>query len=78
MLLCTGLGVLTGLQVTALWAVGHGRWWGWLMGAGVQSVWIVYALLTQQLGFIPGCVVSGAVQVRNFEIGQGRTETSSK
>lgn len=58
--------VLTGLQVTALWAAGRHRWWAWLLGAGVQPVWIVYAILTGQLGFIPGCVVSAAVQVRNF------------
>jgi hypothetical protein len=58
--------VLTGLQVTALWAAGRHRWWAWLLGAGVQPVWIVYAILTGQLGFIPGCLVSAAVQVRNF------------
>jgi hypothetical protein len=69
----TGLGaplywawVLTGLQVVALWAAGRGRWWAWLLGAGVQPVWIVYAVLTGQIGFVPGCVVSAAVQLHNF------------
>jgi hypothetical protein len=58
--------VLTGLQVLALWAAGRRCWWAWLLGAGVQPVWIVYAVLTGQLGFVLGCVVSAAVQVRNF------------
>ncbi len=58
--------VLTGVQVLALWAAGRGKWWAWLLGAGVQPVWIVYALCTAQLGFVPGCLVSAAVQVRNY------------
>ena len=56
---------LTGLQVTALWAAGSGRCWGWSLGAAVQPAWIVYAILTGQVGFVPGCLVSGAVQVSN-------------
>ena len=58
--------ILTGLQVAALWAAGCRKGWAWLLGAGVQPVWITYALLTGQLGFVPGCLVSIAVQVRNF------------
>jgi hypothetical protein len=57
--------LLTGLQVLALWGAGSKRWWGWLLGAAVQPPWIAYALLTGQLGFIPGCVVSAAVQIRS-------------
>lgn len=66
--------VLTGLQVVALWAAGHQRWWGWLLGAGVQPAWITYAALTGQYGFIPGCVVSGAVQLNNFLTGYDDSE----
>jgi hypothetical protein len=58
--------LLTGLQVLALWGAGSKRWWGWLLGAAVQPPWIAYALLTGQLGFIPGCIVSAAVQIRSF------------
>jgi uncharacterized YccA/Bax inhibitor family protein len=58
--------VLTGLQVVALWAAGRKQWWAWLLGAGVQPVWIVYALVTGQVGFVPGCLVSAAVQLHNF------------
>ena len=58
--------LLTGLQVLALRSAGTGRWWGWLLGAGVQLPWIAYAVVTGQAGFIAGCAISGAVQTRNF------------
>jgi hypothetical protein len=55
--------VLTGIQVLALWAAGRRHWWAWLLGAAVQLPWIAYALLTDQHGFVPGCLLSAAVQV---------------
>lgn len=58
--------LLTGLQVLALWSAGTGRWWSWLLGAAVQLPWIAYALVTGQLGFIPGCSISAAVQAHRF------------
>jgi hypothetical protein len=58
--------VLTALQVLALWAAGGTLWWGWLLGASVQTPWIAYAIVTEQIGFIPGCVVSTLVQAHSF------------
>lgn len=58
--------LLTGLQVLALWSAGTRRWWGWLLGAAVQPPWIAYALVTGQIGFIPGCAISAAVQAYSF------------
>lgn len=63
-----GAWILTSLQVVALWAAGRDRWWAWLLGCGVQPVWIVYALVTDQIGFVPECLISAFVQVRNFLI----------
>ncbi|WP_329101666.1 hypothetical protein OG792_21705 [Micromonospora sp. NBC_01699] len=54
--------ILTGFQVSALLAVGRGHGIGWLIGASVQVCWVTYAVLTAQQGFIPGCVISLAVQ----------------
>jgi hypothetical protein len=65
--------LLTGLQVFALWGAGTKQRWGWLLGAAVQPPWIAYALLTGQLGFIPGCVISGVVQTYSFLRGQARS-----
>ena len=58
--------LLTGLQVLALWGAGAEYRWGWLLGASVQPPWIVYAVLTDQVGFIPGCAISAAVQISSF------------
>ena len=58
--------LLTGVQVLSLWAAGRRHWWGWPLGAAVQPAWIAYALLTGQLGFIPGCAISAGVQIYSF------------
>ena len=58
--------LLTGLQVVALWSAGTERWWGWLLGGSVQLPWIAHAVITAQLGFIPGCAISASVQIHNF------------
>ena len=57
---------LTGLQVMAMWVAGRGQAWGWMVGSAVQPGWIVYALLTNQLGFIVGCVISTGVQLSAY------------
>ena len=54
--------LLTGLQVLALWSAGRRYWWGWLLGGSVQLPWIAYAVMTGQIGFIPGCLISASVQ----------------
>jgi len=58
--------LLTGLQVLALWSSGTNRWWGWLLGGAVQPAWMAYAVVTGQLGFLPGCAVSACVQIHAF------------
>lgn len=58
--------VLTGLQITALWGAGSGHGWAWPLGAAMQPPWIAYAIVTGQVGFVAGCVVSGAVQTANI------------
>lgn len=58
--------VLTTLQIACLWSVGRGWRSAWLLGAAVQPLWIVYAVVTDQIGFIPGCTVSGVVQLRTW------------
>jgi hypothetical protein len=74
--------LLTGLQVLALWAAGAEYRWGWLLGASVQPPWIAYAVLTDQVGVVPGCAISAAVQLGCFLRGQaprvgGRYRTES-
>lgn len=65
--------VLTGLQVFSLWAAGRHHWWAWLLGGSVQVPWIAYALVTGQIGFVPGCVFSASVQIYSFFRNSTRT-----
>jgi hypothetical protein len=65
--------LLTGLQVLALWSAGRRYWWGWLMGGSVQLPWIAYAVMTEQVGFIPGCLISASVQLYGFLRNSTRT-----
>lgn len=65
--------LLTGLQVLSLWAAGRRHWWAWLLGASVQLPWIAYALMTDQIGFIPGCAISASVQIYSYLNSSTRT-----
>ncbi len=58
--------ILTGIQVIALCGASNGRPVGWLLGSAVQLPWVAYALMTSQLGFIPGCLVSALVQAHGY------------
>lgn len=62
-LACWGL-VLFGVAGTFL--AGRGVSWGWLLLASLQPLWISYAVLTGQYGFIVGAVAYGAAQMNGF------------
>jgi len=68
--------LLTGLQVLSLWAAGRRHWWAWLLGGSVQLPWIAYAVMTDQVGFIPGCGISASVQIYSFLHDSTRTTPS--
>jgi len=68
--------LLTGLQVVSLWAAGRRHWWAWLLGGSVQLPWIAYAVMTDQVGFIPGCAISASVQTCSFLNNSTRTNRS--
>ena len=58
--------ILTGSQLLGLWIAGRRSPSGWLIGFVAQPAWIVYALLSGQLGFVPGCAVSAGVHLATF------------
>lgn len=49
------------------WLVGSGRREGWALNIGVQFMWITYAIVTHQWGFILGSIFYGAVFARNLK-----------
>lgn len=51
---------------TGFWLVGSGKRWGWMVNIGVQVLWIIYAIVTQQWGFIVASIVYGVVFIRNL------------
>lgn len=58
--------VLTAVGVFGLWLAGRKSPWGWAVGFGAQGLWIAYALVTVQYGFLASAVAYGSVYARNF------------
>lgn len=57
------------LGIASMWLCGEEggrRAAGFVLGIGVQLIWIGYAIATAQYGFVIGAVVYGSVCVRNL------------
>lgn len=57
--------VLTALGVLTFWLAGRKVWWTWRLGLLNQVLWLVYSLVTGQLGFLAGCAFYSAVYWNN-------------
>lgn len=57
--------LLSAIGLFGMWVSGT-RAWGWLIGVLVQPLWVSYALVTHQYGFIISSVAYGTVQYRNW------------
>lgn len=40
--------------------------WGWIVGIAAQIVWVTYAAVTKQWGFIPQSAAYGLIYAWNF------------
>lgn len=60
--------VLTGFTCGGLWLAGTParRVWGWSICLVGEALWVTYALVTQQWGFVIGAGVFGFVYGRNL------------
>lgn len=56
--------VLAAVGLTGLWLAGSGKKIGWMVGAGAQILWFVYAITTEQYGFIATSVAYAIVYIR--------------
>jgi hypothetical protein len=65
---------LAAIGVTGLWLAGSGRRLGWAVGVGVQVLWVAYAVVTRQWGFIFSALAYGAVNIRNWRRWQPKRE----
>ena len=57
--------VLSIIGVTALVLIGMRKWWGWAIAFVNECLWIVFAIVTRQHGFILGALVYGTVNIMN-------------
>lgn len=58
--------LLTAVGVTGLYVAGRKSRWGWAIGLGAQGLWIAYALVSTQYGFLASSLAYGAVYGRNL------------
>lgn len=58
--------LLTAVGVTGLWFAGRKSRWGWAIGLAAQVLWITYAVVSAQLGFVVSALAYGAVNARNL------------
>lgn len=52
---------LAGIGVFGLFLAGKGNHYGWMVGIGAQVLWAIYAVTTQQWGFLLSCFAYGWV-----------------
>lgn len=57
---------LAAVGILGIYLAGRKNLWGWAIGCGAQVLWIIYALVTAQYGFILSAVAYGLVYGRNW------------
>lgn len=57
---------LAAVGIFGLYLAGKKNAWGWALGFLVQIPWVVYAVLTEQYGFIVSAIAYGYVYAKNF------------
>lgn len=56
---------LAAVGIFGLWLAGRKDYRGWFVGLGIQGLWIVYAIVTVQYGFILSAVAYGWIYGKN-------------
>jgi hypothetical protein len=57
---------LAAVGILGIYLAGRRSWVGWAVGVGAQALWIVYALVTAQPGFIVSALAYAVVYGRNW------------
>lgn len=58
--------ILAVIGVAGIYFVGRKTIWGWLVLLFNETLWIAYALITKQYGFIFSALAYAAVYIRSF------------
>ncbi len=56
---------LTAVGLTGFVLAGRKVWWAWYVNLACQALWMIYALTTQQYGFIVAALAYTVVFTRN-------------
>lgn len=57
---------LAAIGIAGLYLAGKNNYWGWGIGLAAQLLWIIFALVTAQYGFILSALAYGFVYGKNF------------
>lgn len=57
--------VLTAVGLAGFLLAGRRVWWCWYVNLGCQGLWVAYALMTQQYGFLASAGLYTVVFTRN-------------
>lgn len=57
---------LAAVGILGIWLAGRKNLYGWAIGVGAQVLWIVYAVVTQQWGFIASAIAYGYIYGLNW------------
>ena len=58
--------VLAVIGVAGIYFVGKKTLWGWFVLLFGETIWIVYALVTEQYGFIVSAIAYALVYVKSY------------
>jgi hypothetical protein len=58
--------ILAAIGVSGIFFVGQKSIWGWLVLLANECLWIIYAISTQQYGFIFAALAYATVYIRSY------------
>ena len=58
--------ILAAIGVSGIYFVGRKTIWGWLILLFNEIIWIAYAVITTQYGFIVSAIAYAAVYIRSY------------
>lgn len=59
--------ILAALGIYGIFLAGKKNYWGWAVGFGVQFLWVIFAIVTNQYGFIISAIAYAWVYGKNFK-----------
>jgi len=58
--------ILAGLGIAQITLTGKKKRVGWLIGLLTSCIWMVFAIVTQQYGFVVSSIIFGYIHIKNW------------